>query len=280
MHNNTDVNIHHPGKLSNHSSKKLSNSPLLLWFNLTRDSGPTDLSRRFEEVFTVNAPQTNDTIKNNDEKPDFMCFEYDYPDCDSLNLLKQTRKLYPSTPTIMFTLQHSEDLAIWALRNRVWDYYYKPISKSCIGELSREIINYHNSLKTGKQSHHLHFINSSYPDEVRIKTVSNNNTMVDLALNYLHMHYNKKVMEKTIADLCHMSRFQFARCFKRAVGTTFQSYLLTYRIDRAKILLQNPGARIHDVAYSVGFTDPAYFTRVFKRIEGTSPSNYRQSRLQ
>ena len=257
----------------------VSQSPTLLWVNLTSVPGPTPLSCQFEKYFTINPLCSKLVAHTSHDKADFICFEYDYPDCDSLKILKQTRELYPSTPTIMFTVQHSEELAIWALRNRVWDYYYKPISKQCLSELAREISCCHSHVRNKSQPDNRYIIHSRYPDEVRFKDFDDDQLIIDIALNYLHLHYNEKIFEKTLSDLCDMSRFQFTRRFKKVVGATFQAYLLAYRIEKAKIMLQNPSARIHDIAYIVGFSDPAYFTRVFKRLVGVCPSVYRDKNL-
>jgi two-component system response regulator YesN len=56
---------------------------------------------------------------------------------------------------------------------------------------------------------------------------------------------------------------------------TFVDYLTSYRLSQAKRLLANPDMPVTDVAAAVGFDDPSYFTRVFRREEGLSPSEYR-----
>lgn len=251
--------------------------PLLLWVNLMKTQGPSVLSCQLEKFFEIRVPQGGKTSKTKEisVKPDFICFEYDYPDCDSLNLLKETHVQHPKIPVIMFTLQHSEELAVWALRNRVWDYYYKPLSENCINELVREILNCFSNASPKNQSDDRQFINSSYPNEVRFKNTDDKQIIIDTALNYLSINYSQKICAQEVAELCNLSRFQFARLFKKVVGSTFQNYLLEYRINKAKKLLQIPNAKILDVAFSVGFTDPVYFTRVFKRIVGTSPSKFR-----
>ena len=60
-------------------------------------------------------------------KPDIICFDYDCPDVAGLNLLRQVKKDFPSVPILMLTEHNSEELAVWALRSRVWDYFVKPI---------------------------------------------------------------------------------------------------------------------------------------------------------
>ena len=102
-------------------SRALDTKPALLWINLTREIDPSfsnqflrfcDIRHLHPAVTHHYTPPTPDTL------PDVLVFEYDYPDMDSLNVLRQTHQQYPHIPIIMFTLHHSEELAIWALRNQ------------------------------------------------------------------------------------------------------------------------------------------------------------------
>ena len=59
--------------------------------------------------------------------PDFLIFEYDFPDAESLKVLQQTKATFPSIPILMLTEYHSEDLAIWAFRSGIRDYLRTPV---------------------------------------------------------------------------------------------------------------------------------------------------------
>lgn len=78
-----------------------------------------------------------------------------------------------------------------------------------------------------------------------------------------------------MALVCEMSPSRFCREFKAAFGTTFGEYLADFRIGKAKQLLADPAMSVADVAAAVGFMDPSYFTRVFRKQEGICPSQYR-----
>jgi len=82
----------------------------------------------------------------------------------------------------------------------------------------------------------------------------------------------------TVAKAVNTSTFYFCKLFKRTTGLTFTEYLARVRIEKAKALLLEPNRRISEVAYDVGFQSLTHFNRVFRKIEGQSPSNYRQSR--
>ena len=78
-----------------------------------------------------------------------------------------------------------------------------------------------------------------------------------------------------MALLCNMSPSRFCHEFKATFAVTFVEYLAQYRMEQAKRLLVNPTMPVADVAVAVGFNDPSYFTRVFRKQEGVSPSEYR-----
>ncbi|MBW1799513.1 MAG: helix-turn-helix transcriptional regulator [Deltaproteobacteria bacterium] len=73
-----------------------------------------------------------------------------------------------------------------------------------------------------------------------------------------------------------MSKYHFARTFKRVTGKTFKTYHNQKRVDMAKGLLQNPEFYVTEICFEVGFNDISYFDRVFKKIEGMSPSDYQK----
>lgn len=79
-----------------------------------------------------------------------------------------------------------------------------------------------------------------------------------------------------IARSVHASTFHFCKTFKRATGMTFTQYLSMVRIAKAKKLLANPQARITEVAYEAGFASLTHFNRMFRRIAGQSPSDFRR----
>ena len=72
------------------------------------------------------------------------------------------------------------------------------------------------------------------------------------------------------------SKFYFCKMFKKATGINFTDYLSRVRTERAKNLLLNPNLRVSEIAYEVGFQSLTHFNRVFKRILGRSPTDYRE----
>jgi len=78
-----------------------------------------------------------------------------------------------------------------------------------------------------------------------------------------------------VAKAVNTSSFYFCKMFRKVTGINFTDYLSRLRIERAKNLLLNPNLRISEIAFEVGFQSLTHFNRVFKRILGQSPTDYR-----
>ncbi len=223
------------------------------------------LAKRWPVCCTSETEQILDEIGK--RLPMLLCFEYDYPDAKSLSILQKARQYLPSTPLIMLTEQHSEALAVWALRNRLWDYLVKPLSRQELLSSAESSI----SLQAGDTSQPVERVNP-IPVDLRLNTRPRKATLA--ACSFVEKHCHEKITEKEVASLCGMNTCTFSRVFKREHGMTFRDYLINYRIRKAQHLLRNPNVSVRDIAYTVGFRDPSYFTRMFRRVVGASPSQY------
>ncbi|MBI3887401.1 MAG: helix-turn-helix domain-containing protein [Opitutae bacterium] len=81
-----------------------------------------------------------------------------------------------------------------------------------------------------------------------------------------------------VARSVHVSAFYFCKLFKQSTGLTFTDYLARVRVESVKTMLLNPHLRVSEAAYAAGFQSLSQFNRVFRRIEGESPTVYRDHR--
>lgn len=95
---------------------------------------------------------------------------------------------------------------------------------------------------------------------------------------WLANHYMQDISLEEAAEAMGMSSFYFSRFFRTAYNRTFLEYLTAYRIERAEELLRQTDIPVREIAPRVGYTDANYFTKVFKRHCGCTPTDYR-SRL-
>ena len=95
------------------------------------------------------------------------------------------------------------------------------------------------------------------------------------AKQFINDHQTEELSLDQVAKSVHTSKFYFCKMFKKATGINFTDYLSRVRTERAKSLLLNPNLRVSEIAYEVGFQSLTHFNRVFKRILGESPTDYR-----
>ena len=96
------------------------------------------------------------------------------------------------------------------------------------------------------------------------------------AKQFIADHQAEELSLDQVAKSVHTSKFYFCKTFKKATGIHFTDYLSRVRTERAKNLLLNRNLRISEIAYEVGFQSLTHFNRVFKRILGQSPTEYRE----
>ncbi len=92
---------------------------------------------------------------------------------------------------------------------------------------------------------------------------------------YISSHQSDAICLVDVARAANMSACYFCRIFKRTTGLTFTDYLARERVESAKVMLLNSHTRISEAAYAAGFQSLSQFNRVFRRVEGESPTHYR-----
>ena len=103
--------------------------------------------------------------------------------------------------------------------------------------------------------------------------------VIKRAKEYIREHQAEKLSLSSVAKAVNMSAFYFCKMFKKITGINFTDYLSRVRIEKAKNLLLNPNLRVSEIAFEVGFQSLTHFNRVFKKILGQSPTDYRAQLL-
>src|SRR5947209_15124284 len=99
------------------------------------------------------------------------------------------------------------------------------------------------------------------------------------AKQYIQENQAEDLSLGQVAKAVNTSTFYFCKIFKKITGINFTDYLSRVRIEKSKNLLLNPNLRVSEIAFEVGFQSLTHFNRVFKRILGQSPTNYRAQLL-
>jgi YesN/AraC family two-component response regulator len=103
--------------------------------------------------------------------------------------------------------------------------------------------------------------------------------VITRAKEYIHEHQTEELSLGQVAKSVNTSTFYFCKMFKKVTGINFTDYLSRVRIEKSKNLLLNPNLRVSEIAFEVGFQSLTHFNRVFKKILGQSPTEYRAQLL-
>ena len=103
--------------------------------------------------------------------------------------------------------------------------------------------------------------------------------VITRAKEYIHEHQTENLRLGHVAKAVNTSTFYFCKMFKKVTGINFTDYLSRVRIEKSKNLLLNPNLRVSEIAFEVGFQSLTHFNRVFKKILGQSPTEYRTQLL-
>jgi YesN/AraC family two-component response regulator len=253
--------------------------PILLWVDLRVQKSSVDFYVDLSATCDIHTIRSASAVSRAIRRfgPDALCFDYDYPDLTGLRVLRQTKLDHRSLPIIMLIEQSSPALTIWAFRTGVRDYVVKPVDAQTLHSQMEVLIKIPKA-QSDAESRENYLVAPPIPLQARIGH-SNVQAGTLPAPAYVDIHFHERISLEEVARHCRMGIFQFSRAFKREHGLTFQEFLVRHRIAQARHLLKNPRLSISECAFAVGFSDPSYFARLFKRYEGVSPSEYRMKLL-
>jgi YesN/AraC family two-component response regulator len=243
------------------------------WIDCTDGNDATALIQAVRlpwEIHKWNAQNALQALSK--RQPDAIVFDFTSTSRANLRLLLTIKRQYPAIPILMVTEEHSETLAIWAFRARVWNYFVKPVS---IREFNSNLVQLAKVIGArGSSSRAIERPSSTFPGQ----SVAGGDSqgVVDFIAETMRRDYATELRAGDLAQSLKMSRFQFCRLFKRSFGCSFRTYLTRLRMGSACRLLSKSGgaASVTEVSLAVGFQDVSYFARMFRQEIGESPSAY------
>jgi two-component system response regulator YesN len=193
------------------------------------------------------------------EKPndiDLVILDVMMPGINGIQLVKQIKEINPKLSVAILTGYGSKDVAVEALRAHADEFIEKPFDI----KQTREIIE--RLLKSN--------INSSK------EKVYNSKDKIRQAQEFVKRNYNKSVSLKDTAGMFYLSPKYFSRIFKEKTGKGFNEFRVGLRVEAAKELLRKNSYSINQIAYAVGYHNPDSFMKIFKRVAGCTPSDFRR----
>ncbi|MBQ7420964.1 MAG: response regulator, partial [Prevotella sp.] len=212
------------------------------------------------------------------EMPDFIITDVMMPVMDGLSMIhriKQNKDIC-HIPIIVLSAKASLEDRLQGLREGIDDYITKPFSATYLKQRVENIIGGRRLL----QQTYLAGLESAKKETYQLdapQIVDADKKMMDALMAYLETNVgNPELRIEDLATAVHLGRTVFYGKLKSIVGMTPVDFLKHIRIQRAEQLVANSDENFSQIAYAVGFSDPKYFSKCFKKQTGMTPSDYRQ----
>ncbi len=191
-------------------------------------------------------------------KPDLIISDIRMPFMDGLTFCAKAKEEFPEVQIILLTGYEEFEYARKAIRIGVARYLTKPISRDELSEVLDEIV-----AKSQKE------IPAENDGEYR--------DVIYRIFSFVEEHFSEEDLSLTkVAEHIGLSPNHLSKVFKDETGQSFTKYLTDYRINVAKKMLDSSKKRSSEIAELVGYPDPHYFSSVFKKQTGLTPSQYRE----
>ena len=157
-----------------------------------------------------------------------------------------------------------------------------PKAKDILIELFEEYSAAAPAYEMAVKGHLLRFLAELFRSEIAedsTKRSKNGSDSISPALQYISNHYTSDISLDELAGECCMNRSYFCRKFREITGRTAISYVNEYRLTKARGMLMTSDLSVSSIALECGFSDSNYFTRIFSKYYGSSPSKLRQAEI-
>jgi two-component system response regulator YesN len=208
-------------------------------------------------------------------RPDIVITDIKMPGLDGIEMIRQLGD--ESDAECILITGHSEfDYAKSAVDLGVLAYILKPIDDE---ELQRAVQKAVNRISERRK---IGLALTEKPKEVVGKVeqcllpdAADRNRYLDLAIQFIHEHYRENIGLKDIADHLQISESYLTKLFRGKTSYTVIEFITQFRLKRAIDLLMDPNVKIYEIAEKVGYQDPRYFSTLFKKEMGFTPSEFR-----
>lgn len=196
--------------------------------------------------------------------PDIVIMDINIPIMNGLKVIQLSRIKHPDMAFVIVSGYDDFSYCREALRLQITDYILKPVNYdefgSCIDDLKISLFEKRVSAaeKTEKQEER---------------------TIIGIT-QYLQEHLAEDMSLSLLSDVFHLNPQYISQLFKNVIGVNFLAYLTSIRIEKAKKLLLSTSLSVAEVAEQSGYGDYRVFTKVFKKSEGVTPSQYRRDFLE
>ena len=197
-------------------------------------------------------------------RPDIVIMDINIPIMNGLKVISLSRIKHPQIAFVIVSGYDDFSYCREALRLQITDYILKPVNYeefgSCIDNLKISLFEQR-------------VLTEAEPEKQEERTITG-------ITRYLQEHLAEDLSLSVLADEFHLNPQYISQLFKNEIGVNFLSYLTNIRIEKAKKLLLSTSLSVAEIAEQSGYGDYRVFTKVFKKAEGITPSQYRRDFLE
>ena len=193
--------------------------------------------------------------------PDIVIMDINIPIMNGLKVIKMSRIKHPDTAFIIVSGYDDFSYCREALRLKITDYILKPVNYEEFGTCI-------DNLKI-----------SMYQENVSQEPEEQDERIINSITRFMQEHLAEEMSLSVLAEEFHMNPQYISQLFKNEIGVGFLAYLTSIRMEKAKKLLLSTSLSIGEIAEQSGYGDYRVFTKVFKKSEGITPSQYRRDFL-
>lgn len=195
-------------------------------------------------------------------RPEVILLDVQMPKKDGIEILKDMKKCDIVSQVVILSGYDEFKYAQQAVRYGARDYLLKPVRSA---DILRMLLKIADEVEGTDAQPQEPVVN----DGERCK-------IVEIAKEYVKEHYCENLTLNTVADKVGITPGYLSTLFNKADTGGFVDYLNQVRIEIACVYLKQGYFKVYEIAYKVGFRDEKYFTKVFRKVMGMSPSEYRK----
>lgn len=225
-----------------------------------------------------------------EEECQIALLDIEMPGVNGLEAAERIRERDKACSIIFLTAFDEFSYAKRAIGVRAMDYLLKPSAEEELVAVLEEAVRLADEAEQNASETQAGAIlhpNEKYGKEQESETRNDGcfedirmNAVAEMIRNYIDENYQEDISLQTAASAMNYSDAYFCKIFKQCFDKSFIVYLSEYRVEKAKQLLSDVKNNVKDISQKVGYRDSNYFAKVFKRVVGVTPTEYRVQALE
>lgn len=215
-------------------------------------------------------------------QPDVVIMDIEMPLMNGVEAAKRIREQLPECAVVFLTAYAEFEYARQAMRIGAAEFLLKPVDEAELVRVLEKLFLSEDDDENKQSEDKMEVVlpEVEVTEEISEKKMRERSTMVVMeAKKYMDTHYMEDLSMEDLAERFHISTNHFNRTFKQVYEIPCKEYLITIRVEAAKQYLSSPLLTVREVGSMIGYSDSNYFTKVFRKRVGMTPTEYRNQMI-